>query len=117
MLVAALVTLTGTLGQVTAVTWQGAELTTGRVHWGVIVLGGLVGAVIWWYGTKSLWEFADSGSKKPRRTTSEAVAAAKVVAKAIRETSGGPARAEDDEVAEIEREGVRVSPEKRNALL
>jgi hypothetical protein len=121
MLAAGFVTLTGTLGQVTAVTWQGIELVSGD-HFHVkeiavcLLAVAIVGVVIW-YAAGALWDFAESGSKKPRKKPSEAVTAAKIIARAIRgEPPLGGLEVQDDEeqLALVE---IPVSPDGRNALL
>lgn len=90
MLAAAFVTLVGTLGQITAVTWQGAELTTGRVHWGVIVIGAAIGSVVWLYAIRALWAYAHSGAESPPKSESETMKAAEKVAAAIKELRPPP---------------------------
>jgi hypothetical protein len=84
-LLAALVTLTGTIGQIVAVTWQGAGLTSGHVKSGVIVLGAAIGYVVVRYALKALYGFALTGTKPAENTRSEEERAARHVADAIRD--------------------------------
>ena len=124
MLVAALVTLVGTVGQITAVTWQGAELTSGSVKIGVVVLGALVGGVVLAYAGRALWGYALSGSEPPATTPSEVATGAQIIATAIRATWDPNARDQttrgvdtEEGAAAMDVAELPVSPEQRNALL
>src|SRR5262249_44353672 len=59
---AALVSLAGTFGLITAVAWQAAELTTGNFELGVVLVGVGVGAVIWYYASKTLLGICRQGT-------------------------------------------------------
>jgi hypothetical protein len=95
-LVAAFVTLVGTIGQIAAVTWQGAELTSGGGRVGAIALGVAIGLVVLWYAADALLSYAKEGTKKPPQQPSETetMKAARVVATAIRESSAAPKKAD-----------------------
>jgi hypothetical protein len=119
MLVAGFVTLTGTLGQVTTVTWQGDELLPGGLskHAAVIGLGVTVGLVILWYAAGALWDFAESGSTKPHKKRSETLTAARVIARAIRELRPPDGESLDLPIPDSLDVQIPDSPEVRNALL
>jgi hypothetical protein len=97
MLAAAFVTLLGTMGQISAVTWQGAELASGNVKRGVIALGFAIGAVVLFYATKALWAYAKSGAEPPSSKPSDVARAASVVARAIRDLGHPPQPDADDD--------------------
>jgi hypothetical protein len=119
-LVAAGVTLVATIGEIGAVTWQAAVLTTMPVQIGVIALGAFVGVVVWLYATQALWAYALTGTKPPRRKRSETLRAAKIVADAIGKLPGAQGFGESataDLTKEIEDLEADLSSSRRNGLL
>jgi hypothetical protein len=80
MLLAASVTLVGSIGQVTAVTWQGAELIS--VEWiaVLIVLFGIaVGAIVLCYAWRTLWHYISTGREAAAKKSDTLIAATKLV--------------------------------------
>src|SRR5215470_3709060 len=62
-LIAAFVTIVGSVGQISTMTWQVTELASGWVKWVVIVLGATTGAVVVVYALKALWYYVLTGAR------------------------------------------------------
>jgi hypothetical protein len=102
MVLAAFVSLLGVIGQIAAVTWQGAELTSGGVELGVILLGLAIGGVVTIYAGKALWTYAEMGAKEKDDLP---------VGAPIEGVLGGDVLTPMTEVVYL------AAPERRNALL
>jgi hypothetical protein len=96
-LLAALVTLIGSIGQITVVTWQAADLVTSWVSYPIGVLGVLVGATVFFYAIRALRQYIADGVKVLERTYPDVMKAAFVVKDAIRKAAGAPAEGEADD--------------------
>ncbi len=83
-LFAALLTLTGTGGQLAAVTLQARELVSGRAEDAVAVMGILVGLIVASYASRSLAELVLANVVSSPAPTPPEVRAAWIIAKAIR---------------------------------
>ena len=84
-LLAAWVTLVGAVGQITAVTWQAAELVSRWwVHLGMVLLGVVVAALVLGYAWRALWHFIKAGSEDLPSKRSDALVAADAVTTSIK---------------------------------
>ncbi len=88
MLLAAFVTLVGTLGQISAITWEVWDTTSNHtLQLGVVAIAIAVGAIVLTYAEQTLWYYIKTGALYVPAATSETMKAAALIAAAI---AGGP---------------------------
>lgn len=90
-LLAGFVTLFGTLGQVTAMTWEvyAALSDSHKVQLVIALMGAVVGGVVLLYAVQSLWFFVTNGVADDPAPPSDTLKAATIVASAIESAAAG----------------------------
>jgi len=122
-LLAALVTLIGSLGQITVVTWQTQDLVTGWVPYVISLVGVLVGAIVLGYAVRTLSRYVIDDAEAPESTYPDVMKAAFVVADAIRaavaRAEGAAPSSDKDAGSKIPKEVFELPPRVRyrNSML
>ena len=122
-LLAALVTLIGSLGQITVVTWQTQDLVTGWVPYVISLVGVLVGAIVLGYAVRTLSRYVIDDAEAPESTYPDVMKAAFVVADAIRaavaRAEGAAPSSDKDAGSKIPKEVFELPPRLRyrNSML
>lgn len=83
-LVAAVVTLAGTIGEIIAMTWQVQNLAKNSGAHALVLIGVATGLVIYVYAVRTLWYYLSSGAIAPPKVEAVELKAARIIAAAIR---------------------------------
>jgi len=85
-LAAAFVTLTGTIGQIVALTWQVQNLANGTVAEALVAIGVLTGLVVFVYAARTLWYYLSTGAVAPQPAGEPVeIQAARIIAAALKQ--------------------------------
>lgn len=116
-LLAALVTLVGSVGQIVAITWLTWDLEPGndRLRAGIVAIGGTVGVVVLWYAAQALWYYLRTGAASAPSKKPDALAAAELIVAAINSQSRVMGAAA--EAARLKTAAESAPPEKQGELI